>query len=144
MTNSKKQHKNTETETIPSRRRFLQKLWMGLGILALVEFIGVGIAFLRPGKPTAKEGDLGSIIEAGVVDEFEPGSVTAFIRGQFYLLDRKMVDFSLFPEDARILVVRCHGILKRNNLSVRAIHLFLTSRERSSVLRHQGPLIFTW
>lgn len=85
MTNSKKQHKNTETETIPSRRRFLQKLWMGLGILALVEFIGVGIAFLRPGKPTAKEGDLGSIIEAGVVDEFEPGSVTAFIRGQFYL-----------------------------------------------------------
>jgi cytochrome b6-f complex iron-sulfur subunit len=45
----------------------------------------VTIAFLRPRKPPAKEGELGSTIEAGPVEGFEPNSVTAFIRGHFYL-----------------------------------------------------------
>ncbi len=80
MTNPKKQPKNTESKPVHTRRRFLQKLWMDLGIIALAEFVGVDIAFLRPRKPTASEGDFGSIIEAGIADEFGPGSVTAFIR----------------------------------------------------------------
>jgi cytochrome b6-f complex iron-sulfur subunit len=85
MTKPKKQQKNTDPEPTPPRRSFLQKLWIGLGIVALAEFFGVGIAFLRPRKPAARKGDFGSIIEAGPVEKFAPDSVTAFIRGQFYL-----------------------------------------------------------
>jgi cytochrome b6-f complex iron-sulfur subunit len=68
-----------------SRRSFLRKLWVGLGILAGAEFVGVVFAFLRPRKPPVRETDFGGIIEAGPIDDFEPDSVTAFIRGQFYL-----------------------------------------------------------
>ena len=68
-----------------SRRSFLRKLWVGLGILAGAEFVGVVFAFLRPRKPPVRKTDFGGIIEAGPIDDFEPDSVTAFIRGQFYL-----------------------------------------------------------
>jgi cytochrome b6-f complex iron-sulfur subunit len=68
-----------------SRRDFLTKAWWGLGILAILEFVGVGVAFLRPRKSRAKTGDFGSIITAGAVDDFKPNSVTAFRRGHFYL-----------------------------------------------------------
>ena len=30
------------------RRSFLNKLWVGLGILALIEFAGLVVAYLRP------------------------------------------------------------------------------------------------
>lgn len=73
------------TELDSPRRSFLKKLWIGLGILALAEFVGIFFAFLKPRKPPVKEGDFGGFIEAGPVESFEPGSVTAFIRGQFYL-----------------------------------------------------------
>ncbi len=87
---SKKSQKRTATvdhvhEPERSRRTFLRSLWVGLGILAGAEFVGVVFAFLRPRKPPAKETGFGGIIEAGPIDGFEPDSVTAFIRGQFYL-----------------------------------------------------------
>jgi cytochrome b6-f complex iron-sulfur subunit len=69
----------------PSRRNFLRKLWIGLGILALAEFVGIIFAFFKPRKSGVEERDLGNLIEAGKVESFEPGSVTAFIRGKFYL-----------------------------------------------------------
>ncbi len=67
------------------RRSFLKKLWLGLGLIALVEFLWICITFLRPRKPAARVGDFGNVIEAGAVDDFEPGSVTPFVRGHFYL-----------------------------------------------------------
>ncbi len=73
------------SESGSSRRNFLRKLWIGLGILALIEFVGVVFAFFKPRKPPAKEGNFGSLIEAGTVESFDPESVTAFIRGKFYL-----------------------------------------------------------
>ncbi len=85
MSKLKNQNQQETTQSEPSRRSFLTKLWMGLGILALAEFLGVAIAFLRSRKPRIKEGDFGSIIAAGVVDDFSPNSVTAFRRGHFYL-----------------------------------------------------------
>ncbi len=85
MSKLKNQNQQETTQSEPSRRSFLTKLWMGLGILAIAEFLGVAIAFLRPRKPRIKEGDFGSIIIAGVVDDFSPNSVTAFRRGHFYL-----------------------------------------------------------
>jgi Rieske Fe-S protein len=69
----------------PNKRSFLRKLWIVLGFVALAECITVVLAFLRPRKPDAKAGDYGNVIEVGSVDDFEKGSVTAFIRGQFYL-----------------------------------------------------------
>ena len=58
---------------------------MGLGILALIEFAGLVVAYLRPIKKQPKSGEIGTIMDAGSVDGFSPNSVTAFVRGRFYL-----------------------------------------------------------
>ena len=80
---------NEEREKIEkptqTRRHFLTKLWMGLGILALAEFVAVIIAFIRPGKSRTKQAKPETVVEAGHVDRFPLGSVTAFVRGRFYL-----------------------------------------------------------
>lgn len=73
-----------EKETY-SRRSFLNKLWIALGALAFAELVAVLISFFRPRKqePTAAERD--AIIIAGPADSFEPGTVSAFVQGKFYL-----------------------------------------------------------
>jgi cytochrome b6-f complex iron-sulfur subunit len=68
-----------------SRRGFLTKLWFALGFVALAEFMAVAIAFLRPGKPQALPENAAAMVPAGDVDSFAPNSVTAFVRGRFYL-----------------------------------------------------------
>lgn len=77
-----KKQKNDHPET--SRRKFLSKLWIGLGALALVELVGLVLTYLRPGKPR-RMGDAGTIVEAGAIEKFPTNSVTAFVRGKFYL-----------------------------------------------------------
>jgi len=69
-----------------TRRSFFKKLWIGLGIVALVEFLGIGFAFFRPRKPKAQKGSFGDIITAGTINQFVLNSVTAFREGQFYLV----------------------------------------------------------
>jgi cytochrome b6-f complex iron-sulfur subunit len=69
----------------PSRRSFLTKLWFALGFVALAEFIAVAFAFLRPGQPEAHRESVDAIATAGAVNTFAPDSVTAFVRGRFYL-----------------------------------------------------------
>ena len=83
---NKKTHK-TEVQPPhePSRRAFLNKLWMGLGILALIEFFVLILAYLRPGRSRITTDSVAEVIEAGPVEKFTPHSVTAFIRGKFYL-----------------------------------------------------------
>ena len=68
-----------------SRRSFLTKLWFGLGFVALAEFIAVAFAFFRPGKPRTRNENDGTIVTAGAVNSFATESVTAFVRGRFYL-----------------------------------------------------------
>jgi Rieske Fe-S protein len=85
MSEQRNQLETTQTEQTSSRRSFLTKLWVGLGVVALVELIGIVAAFLRPRKTRAKAGDYGTIIEVGPVEKFELDSVTAFVRGRFYL-----------------------------------------------------------
>ncbi len=68
-----------------SRRSFLTWLWLGLGIAAVAEAVWIVISFLRPRKPRVEEERSGNIIEAGPAKGFEPGTVTAFPRGNFYL-----------------------------------------------------------
>jgi cytochrome b6-f complex iron-sulfur subunit len=76
---------NITPETEPSRRSFLTKLWIFLGFVALAEFIAVAVAFLRPGKSKASPDSDDTVIIGGAVDKFLPNSVTAFVRGRFYL-----------------------------------------------------------
>lgn len=68
----------------PSRRSFLWKIWLGLGGLALLEYVWLAADFLRPRRGGAAE-DAESIIVAGPVERFDLGSVTAFPAGKFYL-----------------------------------------------------------
>jgi cytochrome b6-f complex iron-sulfur subunit len=73
------------TATEPSRRSFLSKLWIGLGLVALAEIVAVVFAFLRSNKSKAREADSNAMVTAGAVNKFEVNSVTAFVRGRFYL-----------------------------------------------------------
>jgi len=72
-------------KAVPTRRSFLNILWLILGGVALAEFVAVAFAFLRPRKLKVRGEDTDSIITAGAVERFEPNSVTAFVRGKFYL-----------------------------------------------------------
>jgi cytochrome b6-f complex iron-sulfur subunit len=90
MTKMKKTKPVNQEQDIPpvvdsSRRSFLNKLWIVLGGLALVEVAGLVLAFFQPRKTGSKEGDSAGIVEAGAVDKFSLNSVTAFVRGKFYL-----------------------------------------------------------
>ena len=68
-----------------TRRSFINRLWAGLGLLALVELVGVGLAFLRRGKTTDSVAAEAALVACGTVDQYAPGTVTAFVRGRFYL-----------------------------------------------------------
>lgn len=87
---SKKAHIKTKKpekgqETDPTRRCFIKKIWLGLGILVFAELIFIFFSFLRPRKQDEEAGGSDNIIEAGIVDSFEKESVTAFVQGRFYL-----------------------------------------------------------
>ena len=73
-----------EKETF-SRRSFLNRLWVLLGALTFAELIVMVIAFFKPRKPGTDAAKQNAIIVAGNVDRFEPGTVSAFVRGKFYL-----------------------------------------------------------
>ena len=71
--------------TEPSRRSFLNKLWIGLGLVALAEVVAIVFSFLRSNKSKTREADSQAMVAAGAVSTFEVNSVTAFVRGRFYL-----------------------------------------------------------
>jgi len=77
--------KNQPDSTKTSRRSFFTKLWIFLGVVAFIEFIGVVTAYLLPGRKREKAASFETIIDAGPVEKFPNESVTAFIRGKFYL-----------------------------------------------------------
>lgn len=69
------------------RRGLLSWLWIVLGGLLLVEAAWVVFSFIRPGKRGKLDRlKAGYLIVAGPAERFEPGSVTAFQQGQFYLV----------------------------------------------------------
>lgn len=68
-----------------SRRAFLTRLWVILGTLTFAELIVLLISFFRPRKPRLTVSNQDTIFIAGPVDNFEPGTVSAFVRGKFYL-----------------------------------------------------------
>jgi len=68
-----------------SRRKLLGRLWLALGGVALAETVAVAVGFFRPRPPRAGADVVDAVVEAGPVERFEPGSVTAFVRWKFYL-----------------------------------------------------------
>jgi cytochrome b6-f complex iron-sulfur subunit len=71
---------------VVTRRQTLRRLWRVLGLVALVEAAAAVGLFLWPRKAKPRAGAFGGVITAGPVDLFEPGTVTAFAKGQFYLV----------------------------------------------------------
>jgi len=69
--------------TKPTRRDFLNLLWIGLGGAVTLEMAALTLAYTQP---RLTEGEFGSIINVGFVDEFPPGSVTHIPDGRFYLV----------------------------------------------------------
>lgn len=69
-----------------TRRETLRRVLRVLGLIALAEAAGgVGI-YLWPRKPKPREGAYGGVVTAGPVGSFAPRTVTAFAKGQFYLV----------------------------------------------------------
>jgi nitrite reductase/ring-hydroxylating ferredoxin subunit len=86
MTKKDVNEKEQDAPQDGSRRSFLSKMWLGLGFLALAEYAGLAVAFLRPRKPPLEEGEFGAVMAVGSVEEFRKGTVTAFPEGRFYLV----------------------------------------------------------
>ena len=68
-----------------TRRSFLNKLWTFLGVIAVAEAAIITTRFFKPRKPVSTAEAVNPIVTAGAVDNFEPGTVSAFVRGKFYL-----------------------------------------------------------
>jgi cytochrome b6-f complex iron-sulfur subunit len=79
-------NKPTATEaTDRSRRGFLGKVWLVLGAVVTLQFLWIGFDLLRPRQRRRQADAQGDIHVAGPVERFEPGTVTAFPEGRFYL-----------------------------------------------------------
>lgn len=68
-----------------SRRTFLTRLWGVLGVLALAELIAVAVAFIRHRGPEPSPDNGNALVDCGHVSLYQPDTVTAFVRGRFYL-----------------------------------------------------------
>lgn len=73
---------NTTSSKTISRREFLKTAWVGLGGIVVLELGGMTLAYMQP---RLTEGEFGSVITAGNVEDFPPGSVTHIPNGRFYL-----------------------------------------------------------
>lgn len=73
-------------ETKKDRRTLLKLTWTVLGIAAIIEFAVMVVLYLKPRKKRGREEAFGDVITTGHMDDFKKGSVTAFRRGQFYLV----------------------------------------------------------
>jgi cytochrome b6-f complex iron-sulfur subunit len=74
---------NGADEKQTTRRDVLKVAWAGLGALAFAEIGGLALAYTQP---RLAEGEFGSLINVGAVDDFPPGSVTHVPNGRFYLV----------------------------------------------------------
>lgn len=68
-----------------TRRAFLKRLWLLLGGLAFAEVMVMVFGFFRASSREDPAADGDTIVTAGPVDSFEPGTVSAFVAGKFYL-----------------------------------------------------------
>ena len=105
------------------RREFLNKLWKGLGIVAVIEFAAVFFGFLiHLVKMKKKAKSQNSLFDAGTINSFQKNSVTIFRGGRFYLVrldDGGFLALSLrcthlgcsinWEEDKKRFICPCHA-----------------------------------
>lgn len=72
--------------TVVSRRGFLNILWAVLGLAALAEGLWLVFSFLGPAKRDSAASQADTVVPAGSIFSFPPGTVTAFQKGEFYLV----------------------------------------------------------
>ena len=84
MSDSKTARGDTDAPR-PDRRSFLTRIWVGLGAVAVVEYVWMFAEFLRPKSTRAADAHVTDIFVAGPVDRFELESVTAFPEAKLYL-----------------------------------------------------------
>jgi len=110
------------TNPVQSRREFLDKLWKGLGIVAVVQFVAVFFGFLFSGKSDEEKSKPKQLFDAGDISLFQPNSVTIFRGGRFYLVrlsDGGFLALSLrcthlgcsinYEEDKKRFICPCHA-----------------------------------
>jgi cytochrome b6-f complex iron-sulfur subunit len=68
-----------------TRRSFLSRILRALGGLAVLEAGWIAASFVGSRRRRASTGEGAGVQVAGPVERFEPGSVTAFREGHFYL-----------------------------------------------------------
>lgn len=73
-------------EMAPPRRRFLNRLWLLLAALGVVELVVLLTYYFKPRKPQADVSNAAMLLTTGNVADFKPGSVTAYPQGRFYLV----------------------------------------------------------
>ena len=71
-------------EDLP-RRSFFRKAWLILGALVTAQLGWIAFDLLKPRSRRREAAAAGGIYVAGPLERFEPGSVTAFPEGRFYL-----------------------------------------------------------
>ena len=112
----------TKVSSPEGRKKFLNKLWKGLAILASIEFSAVIFGFLFSGKGNKNAYIPKQLIEAGPVNSFQANSVTVFRGGRFYLTrleDGGFIALSLrcthlgcsieWEEDRKRFICPCHS-----------------------------------
>jgi cytochrome b6-f complex iron-sulfur subunit len=67
------------------RRSFLSRILLALGSLAVLEAGWIAASFVGSRRRQASTREADGLQVAGPVERFEPGSVTAFREGEFYL-----------------------------------------------------------
>jgi len=110
------------TNPVQSRREFLNKMWKGLGILAVIEFAAVFFGFLFSGKNENENLKPLQLFDAGDISLFQPNSVTIFRGGRFYLVrlsDGGFLALSIrcthlgcsinYEEDKKRFICPCHA-----------------------------------
>jgi len=116
------EEKASTTNPVQSRREFLDKLWKGLGIVAVVQFVAVFFGFLFSGKSESETQKPKQLFEAGDINSFQKKSVTIFRGGRFYLVrlaDGGFLALSLrcthlgcsinWEEDKQRFICPCHA-----------------------------------
>ena len=83
--------KKDKTKNQNLSRRSFGKIVLGfLGTIAAIEIGGISLAFL---KSRSDENQSGGMVFAGIINDFLPGSVTAFNQDGFFLIRDDQGDF---------------------------------------------------
>ncbi|MBK9099266.1 MAG: Rieske (2Fe-2S) protein [bacterium] len=122
QTDTKVSEQTQPKDPVQSRREFLNKLWKGLGIVAVVEFTAVFFGFLFTGKDEKENEKPKQLFDAGDINSFQSNSVTIFRGGRFYLVrleDGGFLALSLrcthlgcsinWEEDKKRFICPCHA-----------------------------------